>query len=182
MIPLSVMSWQDAITGIYTGKMVSLHEYDNWFVRSQKLVIPVPAVCILNKQVKTRHRFSLEHGGGPQNSLVFLRDGYQCQYCHQVFHRKHLTVDHVIPKSKGGKRTWNNLSSACNACNSNRGTNEAIQPKIKPVRPMYDHLLRMARKFEIKMPHASWNYYIGWDEHLIKYVTPQDYHKEMMEE
>jgi len=169
---LSAINWQMAITGIYTGKMTPLHVYENWFVRSQKLTIAVPAVCILTKQVKTRHRFSLDHGGGPQSDLIFLRDGYECQYCGKVFHRKHLTVDHVVPKSHGGLRTWQNSSTACEKCNSARGTDVRIQPKTKPVRPTFDHLLRMTKRFEIKVPHHSWLYYINHPEHLVKIVNP----------
>lgn len=174
LIPLSVETWQEAITGIYKGKLIPLHFYENWLVHSPSITLQVPAVCILSEQVKVKHRFSAGHDG-PQNALVFLRDGFVCQYCGGNFTRKQLTVDHVIPKSKGGKRTWRNLSSACSDCNLRRGTNEKIQPNTKPVRPTYDHLVKMVRRFPITMPHPTWNYYLGWDESLINYVTPEDF-------
>jgi 5-methylcytosine-specific restriction endonuclease McrA len=174
LIPLSVETWQEAITGVYTGKLKPLHFYDNWFVHSPSCRIQVPAVCILSKQVKVRHRFSNEHDG-PQNALVFLRDGYTCQYCSGVFGRKQLTVDHVIPKSQGGKRKWNNLSTACGPCNGDRGTDTKIQPRIKPVRPTYDHLVKQLRKYPMVIPHLTWNYYMGHPEHLLTVVAPESY-------
>ncbi len=172
LIPLSVESWQEAITGVYTGKLRPLHFYENWIVHSPTVSFQVPAVCILTKQVKVRHRFSSDDGG-PQSSLVFLRDGYECQYCGKNFTKRQLTIDHVIPKSRGGKRTWQNTVAACEHCNFTRGVNEKIQPKTKPVRPTYEYLVKMSKKFPITMAHPSWNYYIGHSENLIKYVSPQ---------
>jgi 5-methylcytosine-specific restriction endonuclease McrA len=174
LIPLSVETWQDAITGIHTGKLTPLHNYEDWVVHSPSMSMPVPSVCILNKQVKIKHRFSSENDG-PQNALIFLRDGYECQYCPGVFSRKNLTVDHVIPRSQGGKRKWNNLSTACEKCNFDRGTNTKIQPRNKPVRPTYDHLVKMTKRFPITLAHPSWNYYIGHPEHLVRIVSPQNY-------
>jgi 5-methylcytosine-specific restriction endonuclease McrA len=50
---------------------------------------------------------------------VFIRDGYACQYCGA--RTKDLTIDHVVPRSRGGKHTWENLVSACRACNHRKG-------------------------------------------------------------
>ena len=177
IIPISTASWDEAITGIYTGKLTALYTYDDWTVHSQKLEILVPAVCCLSRQVKVKHRFSSEHDG-PQNELVFLRDGYVCQYCFKHFSHKHLTVDHIIPKSHGGKRKWNNLVTACAKCNGERGTNTSIQPKIKPVRPTYEYLVKQRRKIPILIPHPTWNYFLGWPDELVKFVKPHKKPKE----
>ena len=69
---------------------------------------------------------------------IFRRDGGRCQYCGTT---KELTLDHVVPKSKGGKSTWNNLVTACKPCNARKGdfSLDQIDMKLKnqPYKPSY---------------------------------------------
>ncbi len=177
LIPLSTQTWQDSITGIFNGKMRPLHFYDNWYVHSPSTSMQVPSVCILTKQVKVKHRFSASDSGGssgPQHNLVFLRDLFTCQYCLKVFAAKHLTIDHVLPKSKGGLKTWQNTASACSKCNTNKGNDERIRPANPPKRPTYDLLVRNARKFPLIIPSLHWNYYIGHPEELTILKEPKN--------
>ena len=67
---------------------------------------------------------------------VFRRDGHECGYCGS---KKNLTLDHILPKSRGGLNTWENMVTCCSRCNSmkdNRTPDEAgMKLKIKPYRP-----------------------------------------------
>jgi 5-methylcytosine-specific restriction endonuclease McrA len=54
----------------------------------------------------------------PSKNAIYKRDGYKCQYCSST---KNLTLDHIIPKSKGGKTTYSNLVVACSSCNTKKG-------------------------------------------------------------
>jgi 5-methylcytosine-specific restriction endonuclease McrA len=69
---------------------------------------------------------------------IFKRDRHKCQYCGT---KKDLTLDHMIPRSKGGKSTWNNLVTACKRCNARKGDSTPEQagmhPEIRPYRPTY---------------------------------------------
>lgn len=69
---------------------------------------------------------------------IFRRDGNQCMYCGA---KTNLTIDHVIPKSQGGKDTWENLVTACQDCNSRKGDRtpeeSGMQLLRKPFRPSY---------------------------------------------
>lgn len=69
---------------------------------------------------------------------IFRRDSYRCLYCNS---HKDLTIDHVIPKSMGGKDSWENLATACHACNSKKGNQmpeEALMPLLRvPFRPSF---------------------------------------------
>ena len=56
----------------------------------------------------------------PTAKNIFLRDGYQCQYCGEFLTAKELTLDHVLPESRGGPSTWENLVSACRDCNGRK--------------------------------------------------------------
>lgn len=75
---------------------------------------------------------------------VFLRDNYTCQYC--GVRTKDLTLDHVLPRHRGGTHTWENLVSACGACNHHKGSR----------RPEEAHMRLLRQPYE---PKAS-NYYI----------------------
>ncbi len=74
---------------------------------------------------------------------IFKRDGFKCVYCAS---REHLTLDHVIPRSKGGRDSWHNLVSACQKCNTEKGdrTPEEAEMRMshKPFRPSFIMYLR----------------------------------------
>ena len=76
---------------------------------------------------------------------VFLRDDFTCQYCKKVFVEKDLNLDHVIPRDKGGKTTWENIVTSCIRCNTRKG-NKLVheinmrllrEPKRPRWRPLY---------------------------------------------
>lgn len=72
---------------------------------------------------------------------IFLRDKNQCQYCETHFPSHQLTLDHVIPLSKGGGHSWENITTACHSCNNKKG-NKTLkeyghQPLNKPSEPKW---------------------------------------------
>ncbi|GAA5077198.1 HNH endonuclease [Lysobacter panacisoli] len=80
------------------------------------------------------------------NAALFARDGYLCMYCGHDFSRPHLTRDHVMPVSKGGRDIWENVVAACFHCNSRKGNRtpqQASMPLLAvPYRPSWvEHLI-----------------------------------------
>jgi 5-methylcytosine-specific restriction endonuclease McrA len=71
---------------------------------------------------------------------IFLRDENRCQYCLQRFHTQQLSLDHVIPRSRGGETNWENIVSACQRCNTRKGSRtpqEAGMPlERRPAKPL----------------------------------------------
>ena len=70
---------------------------------------------------------------------IYVRDGYKCGYCGRKFHGDELTLDHVIPKSRGGTGAWDNLVAACEPCNrskDNRTPEEAEMPLLRRPLPV----------------------------------------------
>ena len=166
VLPLSSLHWHDAIRAVYLDTVTVLHDYENWTVHSPSREIRVPAVVVARDYVKVR-RFI-----GFSASMVHLRDGHKCAYCGGKFRAEELTMDHVIPKSRGGKLTFDNIVSACAPCNGRRGNNERIQPKWQPYRPSYHELIAKRQQAPISVPHASWIDYIGWDPKLVHVEPP----------
>ena len=154
-LPLSTISWEEAIKFMVLEKATVLETYDDWVVHSANWETQVPAVMILREyeKRKTAIRYSKHN--------VFLGDGYTCQYCGDDVSRKTATLDHVLPVSHGGKTTFENTVCACATCNANKGNDKKIVPKHKPVKPTYYQLVEKRRKQQWDMPHPSWANYLG---------------------
>ena len=96
---------------------------------------------------------------------VFLRDGYQCQYCGVIPPTKDLNLDHVIPRSRGGGSSWDNLVTSCRSCNLRKGRELPDEcgmiPRKHPVRPAWTaavHLVASPRRF------PEWDPFLGGGE------------------
>jgi len=153
-LPLSVINWKEAIRYMYHDKCDVLEWYDDWLVRSPSWETKVPAVIMMKQYIKSKSevRFS--------KSNLYLRDQYKCQYCGNDFSRSHLTMDHVVPTSRGGKTEWTNIVAACNPCNSTKGNRMDLKPKYKPYRPGYWELVRKRKQMEFTIKHPSWELFI----------------------
>jgi 5-methylcytosine-specific restriction endonuclease McrA len=127
--PLNVCNERRAIVLVNGGKAEVL-EHGRGYLRSPSQQIQLPSVIRLVYLIK-RPR--------PQARLtrreVFLRDNYTCQYC--GVHTKDLTIDHVTPRVKGGKHVWDNLVSACRACNHRKGAKTVEEAHMALRRPSF---------------------------------------------
>lgn len=165
-LPISALSWQDAIKALVLGTVTRIADYTNWTVRSPSATYIVPSVVMTARYVKVPRNATFT------NRMLFLRDGHRCQYCGEIFPAEKLTVDHVTPRSKGGTKTWANLVAACSPCNSKRGANDTIRPLREPFRPTYGEMVKVAREHPIIVPHETWLPFLGWPDHLIRVVPP----------
>mmetsp|Transcript_1692 Transcript_1692/g.10405 ORF Transcript_1692/g.10405 Transcript_1692/m.10405 type:complete len:182 (-) Transcript_1692:1882-2427(-) len=146
--PMEVVTWQRALVLDLGRKVQVLEYYDDVCVRSERDVFFVPAVMVamrcLRSQVVSSERAALNKRN------VFLRDGYECQYCGS---QKQLTIDHVVPVSKGGGSTWENLVTACAHCNGKKGNKMLNKSGMKlrkvPKEPSGNTLLWQMQQREI---------------------------------
>jgi len=155
MLPLSTITWQDAIHYMVLDKVTVLEWHENWIVRSARWETRVPAVVILKEfsKKKTQIRYS--------KANVFLRDRYKCQYCGNDVNGRTATLDHVLPISHGGKSTWENSTTACSPCNAMKGNNKKIKPVKMPYKPSYWELVENRKKMKFDIRHPSWEAFIG---------------------
>ena len=93
-----------------------------------------------------------------------MRDRFQCQYCGS---KDDLTFDHVIPRSRGGRTTWDNVVTACAGCNLMKGSmlphRAGMHPRIPPHKPSVAALQNHGRMFPPNYLHDSWTDYLYWD-------------------
>ena len=110
--PLNICRARRAVLLIYRGKAEML-ENGSGFIHSSSFTFPLPSVIRIVYMIKRprlqRKLTRLE---------IFNRDKYTCQYCGKE--TRQLTLDHVVPRYKGGEQTWENVVSACVACNRHK--------------------------------------------------------------
>ncbi len=159
IMPLSIISWKDAIKLVFSSKVVVLECYEK-IVSSPSVSMAIPSVIITKKYYKNRYvpEFS--------KSNLVIRDDYKCQYCGNSFESKDLTMDHVIPKSKGGKKTFTNIVMSCRKCNEAKA-DKYMEPIKKPRIPTYYELVHNRKKYPILLSDPVWQKYLNWDDSLI---------------
>jgi len=162
--PLSLLGWQESVRLVYQDKVSVLAEYDE-VVRSPSREMRLPSVVAVRDYIdqnKIKVAFSRFN--------VFLRDIFTCQYCGEPTPSDELTFDHVIPKSKGGGTSWENIVAACVDCNTKKRNympdEIGMKPIVEPVKPTQWDLKRAGIKFPPKYLHESWLDYLYWDGEL----------------
>ncbi|MBU1820430.1 MAG: HNH endonuclease [Bacteroidetes bacterium] len=135
---LSVCSVPKAFLLVYMHKAELIAHSSTHALRTVSEVYPMPTVVRLHKYIHLPYR-----GVMMTRQNIFKRDGNRCQYCGT---HEDLTLDHVMPKSRGGKTNWDNLATACKRCNSRKGdyTPEEASMTLhqRPFRPSFLMFLR----------------------------------------
>lgn len=129
--PLRAIGWRRAVC-LDLGERVEVLEYYNRRVRTASSTFPIPAVIRVPGWL---HR--LPQVVPPTRRNVLLRDAFACQYCGWEGTSAQLTIDHVLPRSRGGRTAWNNVVAACAPCNRRKGDltpDEARMPLGRPPR------------------------------------------------
>jgi 5-methylcytosine-specific restriction endonuclease McrA len=129
--PLNVCNLPRAFRLVF-GERAEVLEYDHQMIRTPRETFRAPAVIRLQSQIRRpRPRVRLTR------REVFIRDGYTCQYCGRQ--SGDLTLDHVMPRHRGGSHTWDNLVTACKACNHRKGGKLLEEARLRlarrPVEP-----------------------------------------------
>ena len=150
--PLSVCSARRAVVLLCLEK-AEMVERNHELVRSVSVTIPLPSIVRLSRFVRVpRKRILLNRRN------VIKRDNHQCQYCGSV--HGPVTVDHVVPKDRGGEDTWENLVCACVRCNTkkrNRTPKEAGMEFLrKPRKPGYPFFIQHL----VGIPDERWKPYL----------------------
>lgn len=154
--PLHAVRWQRAMVLDLLDRVDVLEYYDA-VVRTSSDVFPLPAVI--------RHRGYVRKG--PKRVALtrrnlLTRDDNRCQYCGERPPVRELTIDHILPRSRGGDSSWTNLVIACGPCNRAKGDKtpeEADMPLLS--RPVQPRMLAIGRDgLYAGVPPLEWNPYL----------------------
>ena len=129
------IDWKHAVTLMMNGKVSACTEDEFLDIRTGSGIFKLPLHIVLLKYIYLPYREL-----SPSRRNIFKRDNYDCQYCSCKLDGSSATVDHVIPRCRGGRHTWNNVVTCCLKCNRKKGnktpseSNMPLNKKPKPLR------------------------------------------------
>jgi 5-methylcytosine-specific restriction endonuclease McrA len=142
---LNNISWQKAICLLTKGK-VEVLKYSERVIKNfdGSVIMRIPLVMKLIKFIRTLYKTKVPFS----KRNVLIRDGFQCAYCGEV--SKNLTIDHIVPKSRGGKSTFENTVACCKPCNARKGNKTCrdanMFPNVKSYQPTISEFLMLKLK------------------------------------
>ena len=135
---------------------------DGTELRSTSLVVPSPSVVRLRYVVRVPY----QRRTALSRRALFARDDHRCQYCGTC--SDPLSVDHVVPRSRGGLDTWENVTTACLRCNVHKGNRTPREAGMvllhQPRRPLSGPLFEAQRQMASGRHHEWAKYVQGWDD------------------
>ena len=138
---LNVVHWKRAVCLLAKGKVEVIRDSAKTVKSSGGIELKIPAVMRLIKLIRTIYRTGVAFC----KKNVFIRDGFRCVYCGTQ--KLRLTVDHIIPKSRGGRSNFENCVAACKPCNINKGDRTPSEAnmflKALPTQPTVSEFLRL---------------------------------------
>ncbi len=154
--PLRIDRWQKAATAWAKGKIEVIEHSRDRTIKGVNTTHPMPSV------VRVLRRFKREKQAIRFSRLnIYARDAFTCQYCRQQLPSEELTFDHVMPKSRGGVTSWDNIVTCCIDCNSrkaNKTPAEAgMQLARQPRKPRWLPIVTV--DMDIRRVPAEWQPY-----------------------
>jgi len=153
--PIKAISWERAICMQYLDKVDVLESYD-WIVWKNEegnIEYKAPAVIRLRSASKSgpmKVKFS--------RANLYSRDNKTCQYCGESCSYKDLTMDHVVPKSLGGRTSWNNIVSCCRDCNTFKADRTPKQANMRLInKPSYPSIKTFYQTYDTEEVPDQWN-------------------------
>lgn len=140
---LGLIDWKKAMKLVFSEK-VKVLKYSDRIVKGVEKVFRTPAVLVLMKVVRSVYKGKVPFS----KKNVLIRDRFSCAYCGRS--GKRLTVDHVIPRSKGGKTDFDNCVACCRDCNNKKGSKTPRQAGMflvrRPYHPTISEFIRIRLK------------------------------------
>lgn len=149
--PITVTTVKKAVTLTWCDK-VEMVEVSEQVLRSPNAEFPIPLVVRLKRGVRYNPFRRVELN----RKNLFKRDNNTCVYCGS---KENLTIDHVVPRCRGGKTTWENVVTACHRCNNKKDnkTPEEVGLNLKQVPSQPNHLIFLRKETKL---HEKWKPYL----------------------
>jgi len=131
---MSICNTKRAVVLLFLGKAELIASKDSQTINSITRRIPFPTIIKLLVYIRVPYKKIVL-----SRKNILRRDGYKCQYCNKS--ETALTIDHIVPKSKGGDDSWENLVTACISCNNKKGDRSPEDANMtlrkKPTKPSH---------------------------------------------
>jgi len=161
--PIQVVGWQRAVTLLFQGKVEVIEEHDEE-VHSISFAIKIPSVIRMLTRLKTKRKVPVKF----TRANIFARDGCKCGYCGEKKDTTELTFDHVNPVSQGGKKSWENIITACVECNSRKAGRTPQQAGMRllktPKQPVWAQVVTVT--IGLRKTPDNWASYLYWTTEL----------------
>jgi 5-methylcytosine-specific restriction endonuclease McrA len=154
--PINVTAVRRALVLILKG-VATTEEEDGSFIHAARLAVRIPSVIRLLEF----RRIPYQTRALSRKNLL-LRDRYTCQFCGRAFPAHELTLDHLIPRSRGGHTDWDNLVACCHKCNNLKGDRLPEEAGLKLLRPPRPFTLHTSRQIMRMMGRSDerWRKYL----------------------
>ena len=170
--PLTIIPARRAVRLVLDGKAEILEKDGGRRFRSETHIVPCPAVIRLVRYVHIPRRLRRQ----VTKTFLFARDDYSCQYCgkqkNELRGRQFLTRDHIVPLSRGGDNSWENVVTSCSPCNNRKGNRlpgeAGLTLRNEPGQPNYVHLVWAVRS--VTGDQAKY-IRIFYGEHALDFVS-----------
>jgi 5-methylcytosine-specific restriction endonuclease McrA len=136
--PMQLISWQRALCLVLSSRAEVVASYHDQSIRTISTSYPMPSVVRLTRYVRLVQRFGIVKCS---RRNIMLRDRYECQYCGIRCTISNATIDHILPVSRGGRMSWDNIVTACGDCNRKKGSRTPMEAgfalRSRPRRPSW---------------------------------------------
>ncbi len=157
--PINVCTERRAVVMIFKG-VARMEEHNGHELHSARITMHAPSVIRL-----TEYRHIPHERRSLSRKNILLRDQFTCQYCGKVFQPADLTLDHIIPRSRGGNSTWDNLVACCKKCNHRKGSHapaDAGMTLLKKPRAFSMHVSRQIMRY-LGRTDETWRKYLYYE-------------------
>ncbi len=154
--PINICAARRAVVLVLKG-VASAEELSQSHIHSARNSLPVPSVIRLLEYRRIPHQTR-----ALSRKNILMRDRYSCQYCHRTLPSSELTLDHVIPRSRAGETTWENLVTCCHPCNNRKGSRTPDEANMK--------LARLPRPFSLHTSRHLMRLLAKGDDRWQKYL------------
>ncbi len=154
--PINVCAARRALVLVLKG-VAAAEELSSAAVHSARHTLALPSVIRL-----LEYRRIPNQSRALSRKNILMRDRYTCQYCHRTLASSELTLDHVVPRSRSGESTWENLVACCHTCNNRKGSRtpeEAGMKLARAPRPFSAHTSRHLMRLLGRSDH-QWQKYL----------------------
>lgn len=158
MFPLYSIMAEKALVRVLTDTAICCETYNRAVKTPSRDDLFWPSVIVNHRFYRERKKPILSR------ETLFYRDKGRCAYCHGELTTHNITIDHVIPKDKGGKNGWLNSVAACQRCNAKKDNNDPVgkwKPNNRIYEPTIHELFDARREFPIVIDDEKWLDYIG---------------------